>query len=138
MAPFVLVNRGAQPKGFDATMPAARKKIRYAIVGLGHIAQVAVLPAFAHAKRNSTLAAVVSDDSTKRREIAKKYGLDHAYSYAEYERCLQEVDAVIPPFGDGKKLNISQTTRRPGIRQAGSGEGGQRLRPIEIIRVEWR
>ena len=30
------------------------QKIRYAVVGLGHIAQVAVLPAFAHARRNST------------------------------------------------------------------------------------
>jgi hypothetical protein len=26
-----------------------RKEVRYAVVGLGHIAQVAVLPAFAHA-----------------------------------------------------------------------------------------
>ena len=39
--------------------------VRYAIVGLGHIAQVAVLPAFAHARRNSRLAALVSDDQTK-------------------------------------------------------------------------
>jgi hypothetical protein len=29
---------------------SARKKIRYAVVGLGYIAEVAVLPAFAHAK----------------------------------------------------------------------------------------
>ena len=69
-------------------------KIRYAVVGLGHIAQVAVLPAFAHAKKNSTLVAVVSDDATKRKEIAKKYRLDKTYSYAEYNRCLEEVDAV--------------------------------------------
>jgi predicted dehydrogenase len=32
-------------------------RIRYAVVGLGYIAQSAVLPAFAHAKRNSVLAA---------------------------------------------------------------------------------
>ena len=31
----------------------AHRTIRYAVVGLGHIAQVAVLPAFAHARRNS-------------------------------------------------------------------------------------
>src|SRR5688572_30187244 len=70
------------------------KKIRYAVVGLGHIAQVAVLPAFAHAKRNSTLTALVSDDVTKRREVAKKYRLTATYSYSDYERCLEEVDAV--------------------------------------------
>src|SRR5205823_4979076 len=69
-------------------------KIRYAVVGLGHIAQVAVLPAFAHAQRNSTLVAIVSDDPAKRREITKKYRLEKTYSYAEYERCLEEVDAV--------------------------------------------
>jgi predicted dehydrogenase len=34
-----------------------RQKIRYAVVGLGHIAQIAVLPAFAHARRNSALTA---------------------------------------------------------------------------------
>jgi glucose-fructose oxidoreductase len=61
---------------------------------MGHIAQVAVLPAFAHAKRNSTLVAIVTDDRTKRREVARKYKLDQAYSYREYERCLEQVDAV--------------------------------------------
>jgi predicted dehydrogenase len=70
------------------------KKIRYAVVGLGHIAQVAILPAFAHAKRNSVLVALVSDDTTKRREVAKKYRLPKTYSYPEYERCLEQVDAV--------------------------------------------
>ena len=30
-----------------------RKQVRYAVVGLGHIAQVAVLPAFGNARRNS-------------------------------------------------------------------------------------
>jgi len=33
-------------------MPS-RGPVRYAVVGLGHIAQVAVLPAFRHAARNS-------------------------------------------------------------------------------------
>src|SRR5690242_17056044 len=40
---------------------ANSKVVRYAVVGLGHIAQVAVLPAFAHAKRNSRLVALFSD-----------------------------------------------------------------------------
>ncbi len=75
-------------------MRKQQNTIRYAVVGLGHIAQVAMLPAFAHAKKNSTLVAIVSDDATKREEIAKKYKLDRAYSYAEYERCLEDVDAV--------------------------------------------
>jgi predicted dehydrogenase len=68
--------------------------IRYAVVGLGHIAQVAVLPAFAHARRNSQLVAVVSDDRTKRREIAKRYRLDRTFTYDRIDDCLAAVDAV--------------------------------------------
>ena len=68
--------------------------VRYAVVGLGHIAQVAVLPAFAHAKRNSRLAALVSDDPTKLRTLAKQYRVARTFSYDQYEACLEEVDAV--------------------------------------------
>jgi predicted dehydrogenase len=75
-------------------MPAARQgPIRYAVVGLGHIAQVAVLPAFAHAKRNSRLTAIVSDDAQKRRLVGKKYRVD-TYGYSQYDACLEHVDAV--------------------------------------------
>jgi glucose-fructose oxidoreductase len=70
------------------------RKVRYAVVGLGHIAQVAVLPAFAHARRNSQLMAVVSDDRTKRREIAKRYGLNRTFTYDQFDDCLAQVDAV--------------------------------------------
>ena len=73
---------------------ARRTPVRYAVVGLGHIAQVAVLPAFAHARQNSELIALVSGDRTKRRDLARRYELEHAYSYDEYERCLEHVDAV--------------------------------------------
>jgi glucose-fructose oxidoreductase len=79
---------------FHYVMARADKKIRYAVVGMGHIAQVAVLPAFAHARRNSVLTAIVSGDSTKRREVSRKYSVSEAYSYAEYEDCLKRVDAV--------------------------------------------
>jgi predicted dehydrogenase len=73
---------------------SSAKRIRYAVVGLGHIAQVAVLPGFAHARRNSDLVAVVSNDATKRREIAKRYRLQDAFTYDEFDKCLAEVDAI--------------------------------------------
>jgi predicted dehydrogenase len=41
-----------------------KKKIRYAVVGLGHIAQTAVLPAFEHAE-NSELATLVTGNPKK-------------------------------------------------------------------------
>ena len=75
-------------------MPRTPRSIRYAVVGLGHIAQKAVLPAFAHARRNSRLTALVSDDAAKLRRLAKQYGVERTGSYAEYEECLREVDAV--------------------------------------------
>ena len=68
-------------------------KVRYAIVGLGHISQVAVLPAFKSA-RNSKLFALVSGDPKKLKSLGKKYGLEHLYSYDDYGRALSNVDAV--------------------------------------------
>jgi len=69
------------------------RSFRYAVVGLGHIAQVAVLPAFKNAK-NSELVTIVSSDEEKRKKLRKKYRLEHVYSYEEYDRALSEVDAV--------------------------------------------
>ena len=75
--------------------PSRPAKVRYAVVGLGHIAQVAVLPPFAHAE-NSQLAALVSDDSEKLEKLGRKYKVKTRCSYAEYDECLAsgEVDAV--------------------------------------------
>lgn len=71
-----------------------KRHIRYGVVGLGHIAQAAVLPAFAHARRNSRLVALVSDDRTKRRELSRRYKVDHVCGYDGYGSCLEQVDAV--------------------------------------------
>jgi glucose-fructose oxidoreductase len=73
----------------------AKRKIRYAVVGLGYIAQIAVLPAFAKAT-NSELVALVSDDEIKLKKLSKKYKVPLTYSYLDYDSCLAsgEVDAV--------------------------------------------
>jgi predicted dehydrogenase len=84
-------------------MPEARRRskapprrIRYAVVGLGHIAQSAVLPAFAHAAENSELAALVSDDEEKLEKLGRKYRVRNRFTYDEYDACLAsgEIDAV--------------------------------------------
>lgn len=72
----------------------AQSKVRYAVVGLGYIAQAAVLPSFTHARRNSSLHAIVSGNIEKLNELGDKYRIPVRASYDEYERCLQEVDAV--------------------------------------------
>lgn len=55
-------------------MRSPKRRVRYAVIGVGHIAQVAVLPAFAHAAENSELVALVSSDPKKRRVLGKHYG----------------------------------------------------------------
>ena len=48
------------------------QKVRYAVVGLGHLAQVAVLPAFARLQ-NAEIAALVTSDKRKAGILAKRY-----------------------------------------------------------------
>jgi len=73
-----------------------RKLVRYAVVGLGHIAQMAVLPAFGNARRNSKLAALVSGDPVKRKELSSQYAVDKAIDYEQYDELLKsgDIDAV--------------------------------------------
>jgi predicted dehydrogenase len=94
---------------------ARKVRIRYAVVGLGHIAQIAVLPAFAHAERNSELTAVVSQDVTKRREIARKYKLSQTYSYDEYDECLRHVDAVYIALPNSMHAEYTIRAARAGV-----------------------
>lgn len=76
-------------------MTEQSQPVRYAVVGLGHIAQVAVLPAFGNAE-NSELAAFVSGDPDKRDELSERYGVSRAVAYEEYDALLEsgDVDAV--------------------------------------------
>jgi glucose-fructose oxidoreductase len=63
---------------------------------LGHIAQAAVLPAFAHAGENSELAALVSGDPVKLRALGRRYGVKALCSYDRFDALLMsgDVDAV--------------------------------------------
>jgi predicted dehydrogenase len=96
-------------------VPSANRRIRYAVVGLGHIAQVAVLPAFAHARRNSALVAVVSDDRTKRREIAQRYRLEAAFTYDQFDDCLAGVDAVYLALPNSMHAEYTIRAARAGV-----------------------
>ena len=80
----------------DATRSRRKSAVRYAVVGLGYISQIAVLPAFAHARENSELTALVSGDPKKLKRLSRKYNVEHTYSYEQFSDCLKsgEVDAV--------------------------------------------
>jgi predicted dehydrogenase len=92
-------------------------KVRYAVVGLGHIAQVAVLPAFAHAKQNSTLAGLVSNNRTKLRELSRRYRVEHTYTYDEYDDCLKSgaVDAVYIALPNSMHAEYSIRAAQAGV-----------------------
>jgi predicted dehydrogenase len=94
-----------------------RKKIRYAVVGLGYIAQAAVLPAFEHAHANSELVALVSGDPVKLKELSKKYGVSNTYSYDSYDECLRNgrVDAVYIALPNSMHREYTEKAARAGV-----------------------
>ena len=71
-------------------------EIGYAVVGQGYFAQEKVLPAFAHARKNSRLVALLSDDPVKQKRLSRRYGAEHALGYDQYDDFLRSgaVDAV--------------------------------------------
>jgi len=91
--------------------------VRYAVLGLGYISQVAVLPAFAHARRNSELAALFSDDPEKLRKLGRKYKVDRLYGYDDYERGLQEarVAAVYIALPNDMHREYTERAARLGV-----------------------
>jgi glucose-fructose oxidoreductase len=115
-----------QPTGGNQEVTMPRKKtssrtkgrrVRYAVVGQGYIAQVAVLPAFAHARRNSELVALFSDDPQKLRRLGRKYRIDELYGYDDYERGLQEaeVDAVYIALPNDMHREYTERAAKAGV-----------------------
>ena len=92
-----------------------KRQIRYAVVGLGHIAQVAVLPAFGNARRNSKLSALVSGDPVKREQLGNKYGVEKTYSYGQYDECLKQVDAVYIALPNTMHCEYTVRAARAGV-----------------------
>lgn len=93
------------------------KKIRYAVVGLGHIAQAAVLPAFKNAAKNSELTALVSGNEEKLEKLGKKYHVKNLYSYEQYEQCLTSgnIDAVYIALPNNMHRDFSVRAAEAGI-----------------------
>lgn len=87
----------------------------FAVVGLGHIAQAAVLPAFAHAKKNAYLAALVSGDERKREELGEHYGVP-TFRYEDFDDCLKlpEVDAVYIALPNAQHAEYAVRAARAG------------------------
>ncbi len=96
--------------------PRPAQRIRYAVVGLGNIAQVAVLPAFAHAGENSELVGLVSADRAKLRRIGQRYGVEATGTYEELERVIEQshADAVYVAVPNAFHCEITVRAARAG------------------------
>jgi predicted dehydrogenase len=91
------------------------KRIGYAVVGLGRIAERAVLPAFRHS-RSAKLVALVSGDEKKASRLAAKFGASDYYSYEDFPLCLShpQVDAVFIATSNGTHAEFSERAAAAG------------------------
>ncbi|MDQ3265186.1 MAG: Gfo/Idh/MocA family oxidoreductase [Myxococcota bacterium] len=92
------------------------RQLSYAVVGLGHIAQAAVLPAFAHAQENSRLGALVTGDPEKQARLTRKYKVK-VYRYDALERCVAEtgVEAVYLALPNHLHAEFTERCARLGL-----------------------
>ena len=76
---------------------SSEKKIRYAIVGLGDIAQEAMMPGVAHTG-NSEITALVTGDPEKAEDLGEQYKvpLENRYPYERFAELLKsgKIDAI--------------------------------------------
>ena len=62
-------------------------KVRYAIVGLGDIAQEDLMPGVDHTG-NSVITALVTSDPQKAKELGEKYDVEATYTYEQFSDAL--------------------------------------------------
>ena len=94
----------------------AAQKVRYAVAGLGHIAQSAVLPAFQNVQ-NATLTALISGDPEKTRILGERYGVADTYSYDQFDKCVRsgKVDAVFIALPNDLHREYTVRAARAGV-----------------------
>lgn len=63
------------------------RKVRYAIVGLGDIAQEDMMPGVDHTG-NSEITALITSDLIKAKELGKKYKVEALFSYKQFREAL--------------------------------------------------
>ena len=66
---------------------ASETKVRYAIVGLGDIAQEDLMPGVEHTG-NSAITALVTSDAEKANELGEKYDVEATFTYEQFSEAL--------------------------------------------------
>jgi predicted dehydrogenase len=98
-------------------MARARKRaIRFAVVGLGHFAQAAILPAFENTSKTVELAAIVTGDQEKASKLGRKYKVP-AVHYDEFDKlCASgDIDAVYIALPNSHHREFTERAARAGV-----------------------
>jgi predicted dehydrogenase len=111
---------------------ARSKPVGYAVIGLGHISQRAILPGFSHAK-HSGLVALVSGEAEKAKSLAKKFGASQICTYDAIDGCLENpaVEAVFIATPNSTHLEFA-------VRAARAGKHVLCEKPLAISTAECR
>ena len=91
-------------------------KVRYAVVGLGWIAQAAFMPGVEHTG-NSEITALVTGHEEKAEKLGEKYGVTRHYTYDEYDELLAsgDIDAVYLALPNFSHVDYAVRTLKAGI-----------------------
>ena len=92
------------------------KKIRYAVVALGDIAQEAMMPGISHTG-NSEITAFVTSDLEKAEVLGKKYGVENNYTYEQFDELLKsgKIDAIYLATPNWRHAEFAVPALRAGI-----------------------
>jgi predicted dehydrogenase len=92
------------------------RKVRYAVVGAGWIAQAEFMPGVEHTG-NSELMALVTGHEEKAAKLGEKYGIPNTYEYDDYDAMLSsgEVDAVYLALPNWAHVDFAVRTLDAGL-----------------------
>jgi predicted dehydrogenase len=92
------------------------RKVRYAVVGVGWIAQAAFMPGVEHTG-NSEMVALVTGHDEKAAKLGERYGIAQSYAYDDFDQMLAsgEVDAVYLSTPNFDHVDYAVRTLEAGI-----------------------
>lgn len=106
---------------------SSARKIRYAIVGLGDLSQEVMLPGVAHTG-SSEVAALLTDDPVKPREVGARYGVDETCGYDGFDALdLRVIEGIM------KALETQQPQALPAFTRSRRIDTDARKRRLSMI-----
>lgn len=91
--------------------------VRFAVIGLGHIAQAAMLPAFRGARKKAELKALVSSDPEKLETLGDLYKVEARCDYDGLQELLEsgDIDAVYIATPNSEHLRFVRQAAEAGV-----------------------